>query len=105
LPHLVAKALRPDGGINLLGVVGGLIRRPTHVAALTRLAGDFAEGLRALRRCRDLLGLGLGFGIPAHGDLVSGLYARAANPHRGVPALADSHCVVSTRALSIGRGS
>jgi hopanoid-associated phosphorylase len=105
LPHLVAKALRPDGEIDLLGVVGGLIRRPTQVAALTRVAGDFAEGLRALRRCRELLGLGLGFGIPAHGDLVGELYARAAKPHRGAAALADSHCVVSTRALSIGRDS
>jgi hypothetical protein len=58
-----------------------------------------------LRRCRELLGLGLGFGIPAHGDLVGELYARAAKPHRGAAALADSHCVVSTRALSIGRDS
>jgi hypothetical protein len=49
--------------------------------------------------------LGLGFGIPAHGDLVGELYARAAKPHRGAAALADSHCVVSTRALSIGRDS
>jgi hypothetical protein len=67
LPQLVANALRPDGEISLLGVFGGLVMRPMQVAALTRLASDFAEGLRALRRCRELLGLG--FGVPARGEL------------------------------------
>jgi adenosylhomocysteine nucleosidase len=68
LPHLVANALRSNGEISLLRVFGGLVRRPAHIAALARLAGDFAEGLLALRRCRDLLGLG--FGVPALGELV-----------------------------------
>jgi hopanoid-associated phosphorylase len=77
LPHLVAKALRPDGEISLLGVLGGLIARPRQVAALTRVASDFGEGLRALRRCRDLLGLG--FGVPTRGELVGELYARRQN--------------------------
>lgn len=65
LPHLVADAVRPDGGISLGGVFGGLWRRPVDIAALARLAGDFAFGYRALRRCRDLLGHG--FGVPPHG--------------------------------------
>jgi hopanoid-associated phosphorylase len=68
LPPLVANALRPDGEISLLGVFGGLVMRPMQVAALTRLASDFAEGLRALRRCRELLGLG--FGVPARRELL-----------------------------------
>ena len=67
LPHVVANALRPDGEISLLGVLGGLVRRPMQVAAIPRLAADFAEGFRALQRCRELLGLG--FGIPGIGEL------------------------------------
>jgi adenosylhomocysteine nucleosidase len=66
LPHLVANAVQPDGGVSLLGVLGGLLRRPRDTAALARLAGDFAIGYRALRRCRDLLGHG--FGIPPLGQ-------------------------------------
>lgn len=76
LPHLVADALRPDGEISLLSVLGGLIQRPTQVAALTRVASDFAEGLQALRRCRDLLGLG--FGVPTRGELAGELPPAAA---------------------------
>ena len=76
LPHLVAKALRPDGEISLLSVLCGLLARPTQVAALTRVASDFAEGLRALRRCRELLGLG--FGLPMRGEIVGELTPAAA---------------------------
>lgn len=67
LPHVVANALRPDGEISLLGVLGGLVRRPMQLVAIPRLAADFAEGFRALQRCRELLGLG--FGVPGIGEL------------------------------------
>jgi len=65
LPHLVADAVRPDGEVSLGAVFGGLWRRPVDIAALARLAGDFAVGYRALRQCRSLLGHG--FGIPPLG--------------------------------------
>lgn len=67
LPELVANAVRPDGGVSLGAVLGGLVRRPMDTAALARLAADFAVGYRALRRCRDLLGHG--FGVPPLGKL------------------------------------
>lgn len=60
LPDLTATALRPDGTMNLGGLVGSLLRRPMELFALPRLARDAAEGFRALRRCRELLGHGLG---------------------------------------------
>jgi adenosylhomocysteine nucleosidase len=68
LPHLAANVLRSDGEIDLLGLLGGLVRRPMHIAVLARLACDFVQGCRALRLCRDLLGLG--FGVPAFGEFV-----------------------------------
>ncbi|MGH6768765.1 MAG: phosphorylase [Xanthobacteraceae bacterium] len=61
LPALIATALRPDGEVDLPGVLGGLMRRPLQLIAMTRLARDAAEGFRALRSCRNLLGYGFGF--------------------------------------------
>lgn len=68
LPDLIATALRPDGELDLPGVLGGLVRRPMQLFAMPRLARDAAEGFRALRRCRDLLGHG--FGMPEFAELV-----------------------------------
>jgi hopanoid-associated phosphorylase len=70
LPTLIANALRPDGGVSFSGVFGSLMRRPMQVFAMTRLARDAAEGFRALRRCRDLLGYG--FGVPQDGEAAIG---------------------------------
>ena len=69
LPTLIANALRPNGEVDLTGVLGGLLRRPMQLFAMPRLAHDAAAGFRALRRCRDLLGHG--FGMPEFGELVS----------------------------------
>jgi hopanoid-associated phosphorylase len=60
LPPIVANALRADGGIDHIGMLRGLLRRPTQLAALTRLAGEARTSFRALSRCRDLLGVGRG---------------------------------------------
>jgi hypothetical protein len=68
LPDLVATAMRPDGEVNLSGVFKSLWQRPIQLFAMPRLAHDAAEGFRALRRCRDLLGHG--FGMHDLGDLV-----------------------------------
>ena len=67
-PILVATALRPDGEVSLCGVFRSLWQRPVQLFAMPRLAHDAAEGFRALRRCRDLLGHG--FGMHDLGELV-----------------------------------
>jgi adenosylhomocysteine nucleosidase len=65
LPAFIATALRPDGEVSLPDVLGNLLRCPMQFFAMTRLARDAAEGFRALRRCRDLLGHGFGMSDPA----------------------------------------
>ena len=68
LPDLIATALRPDGEVSLCNVFRSLWQRPMQLLAMPRLARDAAEGFRALRRCRDLLGHG--FGMHDLGELV-----------------------------------
>jgi hopanoid-associated phosphorylase len=57
LPSFVTKALRPSGGVDLLGILRVLLRRPADIAALPRLAGDASAALASLRRSRVLLGV------------------------------------------------
>ncbi len=61
MPAMVANALRPDGGVNHYAVLADVLRRPSQLATLTRLAGEARKSFRALGRCRDLLGIGRGF--------------------------------------------
>jgi hopanoid-associated phosphorylase len=61
LPPLAAQALRADGGIDFQGVLRSLARQPGQLPALLRLAADARAAFAALRRCRDLLGIGRGF--------------------------------------------
>ena len=61
MPAMVANALRPDGGVDHYAVLTDLLREPTQLATLTRLAGEARASFRALGRCRDLLGIGRGF--------------------------------------------
>jgi adenosylhomocysteine nucleosidase len=68
LPDLVATAVRADGEVSLRGVFRSLWDRPVQLLAMPRLARDCAEGFRALRRCRELLGHG--FGMHDLGELV-----------------------------------
>jgi hypothetical protein len=60
LPDLVSTALRPDGELCLSSVIRSLWQRPLQLLAMPSLAHDAAEGFRALRRCRELLGYGFG---------------------------------------------
>ena len=62
LPVLISTALRPDGEVSFPAVLRSLCRRPMQLLAMPRLARDAAEGFRALRRCRELLGHGFGIG-------------------------------------------
>jgi hopanoid-associated phosphorylase len=66
LPSLIATALRPDGRVSFSSVLASLCCRPLQLLAMPRLAGDAAQGFRALRRCRELLGHGFGFGEAYH---------------------------------------
>jgi hopanoid-associated phosphorylase len=60
MPTMVARALRPDGGVDHYAVMADLLRRPTQIASLPRLAGEARVSFRSLGRCRDLLGIGRG---------------------------------------------
>jgi hopanoid-associated phosphorylase len=60
LPPVVANALRSDGGVDHFAMLASLLRQPTQLAALTRIAGEARTSFRALGRCRDLLGIGRG---------------------------------------------
>ena len=60
MPAIVTTALRPDGGIDHFAVVADLVRKPTQLTKLPRLAGEARTSFRALSRCRDLLGIGRG---------------------------------------------
>jgi hopanoid-associated phosphorylase len=70
LPALVGSALRPDGEVSLTGVFASLCRRPLQLLAMPGLASDAAEGFRALRQCRELLGHGLGISHAVEGEIV-----------------------------------
>jgi adenosylhomocysteine nucleosidase len=60
MPPAIANALRPDGGIDHFAIFADVVRRPTQLANLSRLAGEARASFRALSRCRDLLGIGRG---------------------------------------------
>jgi hopanoid-associated phosphorylase len=60
MPPVVANAMRPDGGIDHFAIFADVVRKPTQLASLSRLAGEARASFRALGRCRDLLGIGRG---------------------------------------------
>lgn len=59
LPPLAGSAMRPDGSVDVAGVVAGLARDPRQLPALLRTARDAKTAFGALRRVGDLLRLGL----------------------------------------------
>ncbi len=60
LPPLVSRAMRPDGSVDVVGVLGSLLRGPGQIPALVSTARDAGTAFRALRRVRGLLGPRLG---------------------------------------------
>lgn len=68
LPAFVARALRPDGEVDTIAVIAALASRSAKFGGLVRLARDSAAAFEALRRCRGVLGLGLG--IPYLGEFM-----------------------------------
>jgi hopanoid-associated phosphorylase len=62
LPQAVCVAMKPDGGINVGAVMGSLLANPLQLPALIATARDSQKAFASLLRCRDALGLLLGFG-------------------------------------------
>jgi hopanoid-associated phosphorylase len=55
LPPVAGTAMRPDGSVDVLGVVRSLARDPAQIPALIATARDAAVAFRALGRVRSLL--------------------------------------------------
>src|SRR5262245_31424535 len=62
LPPVAARALRPDGRVDLAAVFAGLAGNPKQIPLLIQAGRDARIAFGALRRVRRLLELGLGLG-------------------------------------------
>jgi hopanoid-associated phosphorylase len=60
LPQIAVDAMRPEGTIDLAALMNGLLRDPSELPMLLRIAADAVLGFAALLRWRPLLGPGLG---------------------------------------------
>ena len=61
LPDAVAAGIRPDGGMDLLGVLGALARDPKQLSALMRVGRDADLAFKALKDACGRLGTDLAF--------------------------------------------
>jgi hopanoid-associated phosphorylase len=61
LPSAVLQGLKPDGGMNLVGVLGALARHPGQLPALLRVGRDADIAMKALAAARARLGPRLAF--------------------------------------------
>jgi adenosylhomocysteine nucleosidase len=55
LPPLAMAAIRPNGGVDLRKVLGGIARNPLTILDLVSTGIDFNRALRSLRGCRGFL--------------------------------------------------
>jgi hopanoid-associated phosphorylase len=55
LPALARAAIKPNGQIDIVTVLRGIVRNPATVRALVSTGIDFNRALRSLRGCRDYL--------------------------------------------------
>lgn len=69
LPPLAMQALTAEGDLSISGVLASMLANPAQVKALPQLARDAGAAFAALRRCRDLLGIGRG--LPDFFELLS----------------------------------
>ncbi len=60
LPPATLEPLKPSGRPRLLAVLKSVVRDPGQLPELIQTGGEAAKAFRALRRCRNLLGPGLG---------------------------------------------
>lgn len=61
LPAAAVVGMKPDGSVNLSGVLASLLRNPRQLPDLARLATEMRTAMRVLRRCRQALGPDLGW--------------------------------------------
>jgi hopanoid-associated phosphorylase len=61
LPSAVLAGLKPDGGMNLIGVLAALAANPGQLPALMRVGRDADQAFKALKAVRAALGPDLGF--------------------------------------------
>ncbi len=66
LPPAAVAGMKPDGRINLAGVLASLIRHPRQLPDLARVATEARTAMQVLRRCRRTLGPALGW-VPTAG--------------------------------------
>ena len=64
LPEIASNALRPDGSVDVMKVMSGVLRGPGQVPALIAAGIDSNRAFASLRRCRGLLGPLFGLGGP-----------------------------------------
>jgi hopanoid-associated phosphorylase len=60
LPPAVLEPLKPNGKPRLLAVLRSVVRDPWQIPELLQTGREAGKAFRALRRCRNLLGPGLG---------------------------------------------
>jgi hypothetical protein len=60
IPAFAASALKPDGEPDIAAVLLAVLREPRQIGPLVHLARDSGRAFAALKRCRTLLGPGLG---------------------------------------------
>ena len=61
LPQAALKAIGPQGRTKVFSVMGSVLAGPGQIPLLIRTGSDARTAFRALLRCRQLLGPGLGF--------------------------------------------
>lgn len=65
LPPAALAGMRPDGSVNLLGVLGSLAKNPLQLPALLRVGKDAGRAKDAMRHGRQIVALRLGEGFGA----------------------------------------
>ena len=55
LPAYARKAIKPNGDVDLLQIMGSVVRNPRSLRALVSTGIDFNRALRSLRGCRGFL--------------------------------------------------
>ena len=55
LPAYARKAIKPNGDVDLLQIMGSVVRNPRTLRALVSTGIDFNRALRSLRGCRGFL--------------------------------------------------
>ena len=55
LPELTAKALKPNGNVDIWKIMRGIAKNPKAIPELISTGRDFSRALRSLRSCRSVL--------------------------------------------------